>query len=273
MRCVSNYNDNRPIGVFDSGVGGLTVIKQLRALMPFEDLVYFGDTARVPYGGKSEKAIKRFSVQIAQFLVEQDVKIIIVACNSASSLALSHLKQEFQLPVVGVIDPGVRAAVKNSVHGSIGVIGTKATINSQAYQIKINKLKADAKVIAKACPLFVPIVEENLIDSPVAPVAVKMYLDTFIEKKVGSLILACTHYPLLKKQFEDFLPDSTVLIDSALETAREVKQLLGALKMCSDSLIAGSEKYYVSDSPDTFSNIAKNFLGEPTRGDCIYRPW
>jgi len=211
--------DNRPIGIFDSGIGGLTVFKEIRALLPNEDLIYFGDTARVPYGSKSVQVIRNFSSEIAAFLSLQNVKMLVIACNTASALALSTLKSETSLPVIGVIDPGVRAAVKVAGEGPVGVIGTRATIKSGAYQDRIIRLRCNLKVVARACPLLVPIVEENLMQSDIARMALDMYLSDFRKQNVSSLILACTHYPLLKQLINEYFEGKTLLIDSACETA------------------------------------------------------
>lgn len=266
--------DNRPIGVFDSGVGGLTVFKEIRKLLPAENIIYFGDTARVPYGGKSAIVINRFAFEVFEFLKRQNIKMLVVACNTASALALYNLKKTSAVPVVGVIGPGVRAAVKAAgKSGSIGVIGTKATITSNVYQDGIKRLKNDAKILAQPCPLFVPIVEENLADSEIARQAVKMYLDSFRHENLSSLILACTHYPLLKPVLNEFFAGRTALIDSASETALEVQGLLAAYRMDADKNKAGSEKFYVSDSPQSFAEIAGKFLGRPVGGDCDLHSW
>lgn len=271
---IDSHFDNRPIGVFDSGVGGLTVFKEVRELLPAEDLIYFGDTARVPYGGKSATVINRFAFEVFEFLKRQNIKMLVVACNTASALALYSLKKASEIPVVGVIGPGVRAAVKAAGKtGSIGVIGTKATISSNVYQDGIKRLKNDAIVFAQSCPLFVPIVEENLADSQIARQVVEMYLDSFRYQQLSSLILACTHYPLLKPVLNDFFTGKTALIDSASETALEVQGLLAAYRMNADKNKLGSEKFYVSDSPNSFAEIAGKFLGRPVGGECELHSW
>ena len=273
MNTDSRY-DNRPIGVFDSGVGGLTVLKEIRQLLPSENLIYFGDTARVPYGGKSAAVINRFAFEVYEFLKRQNIKMLVVACNTASALALYNLKKASDVPVVGVIGPGVRAAVKAAgKSGSIGVIGTRATISSNVYQDGIKRLKSDAKVLAQPCPLFVPIVEENLVDSEIARQAVVMYLDSFRHENLSTLILACTHYPLLKPVLNDYFAGKTALIDSASETAIEVQGLLAAYRIRADENLSGSEKFYVSDSPKAFAEIAGKFLGRPVGGECALHSW
>ncbi len=265
--------DNRPIGIFDSGVGGLTVFKEIRALLPAENLLYFGDTARVPYGGKSVQVIQKFSSEIAHFLELQNVKMIVVACNTASALALSKLKAETALPVIGVIDPGVRAAIKAAGTGVVGVIGTRATINSGAYQERVTRLRSNVRVVARACPLLVPIVEENLLDSQIARLTLEMYLSDFKKMGISSLILACTHYPLLKSLINELFDGRVTLVDSACETAREVKEMLLARRISIEDVRHGREQFFVTDSPESFAAIAEGFLGRPLAGDCILHSW
>ncbi len=265
--------DNRPIGIFDSGVGGLTVFKEIRELLPAENLLYFGDTARVPYGGKSVQVIQKFSSEIAHFLELQNVKMIVVACNTASALALSKLKSETTLPVIGVIDPGVRAAIKAAGTGIVGVIGTRATINSGAYQERVTRLRSSIRVVARACPLLVPIVEENLLDSEIARLTLEMYLGDFKKMGISSLILACTHYPLLKPLINKLFNGQVTLVDSACETAREVKEMLMARRISIEEVRHGREQFFVTDSPESFAAIAEGFLGRPLAGDCILHSW
>lgn len=265
--------NNRPIGIFDSGVGGLTVFKEIRQLLPNEDVVYFGDTARVPYGAKSVEAVRRFSNEIFSFLKRQDIKMLVVACNTASALALGSLKQTSDIPIVGVIEPGVRAALRAAHTGPIGIIGTKATISSAVYQNLIYRYRSEIKVAARACPLLVPIIEENLLDSDIAWAALKMYLTDIKRQNVKALILACTHYPLLKPLISKFFGGETVLVDSAAETALEVFELIKARRLLSNSLAAGKETFYVSDDPHSFSQIASAFLGRPLGGRCLLHTW
>ncbi|HNS10905.1 MAG TPA: glutamate racemase [Candidatus Ozemobacteraceae bacterium] len=265
--------DNRPIGIFDSGVGGLTVFKEIRELLPSENLIYFGDTARVPYGGKSVQVIQKFAAEIAHFLELQNVKMIVVACNTASAVALHKLKSESTLPIIGVIDPGVRAAIKASGNGTVGVIGTRATINSGAYQERLARLRNNVKVVARACPLLVPIVEENLLTSEIARLALKMYLEDFRSMNISSLILACTHYPLLKSMIDSYFSGQVALVDSAYETALEVKEVLTARRITAESSRSGKEQFFVSDTPESFAGIASGFLGRALAGDCIQHSW
>ena len=266
-------SDNRPIGIFDSGVGGLTVVKEVRRLLPNEDIVYFGDTARVPYGGKSIPVIRRFSLEIARFLESQNVKLIVVACNTASALALEELRTQTSLPVIGVIEPGVRASVRAAGEGIIAVIGTKGTINSNAYQDRIKRYKNNANVIAKPCPLLVPLVEENLLDSEITKLTLDMYLGDFKELNISSLILACTHYPLLKSAIAEYFAGKVTLIDSAEETAREVKEMLAARRINCSSDKNGKEIFFVSDSPETFKQVGEAFLGKAMSGTCSRHIW
>lgn len=265
--------DNRSIGIFDSGVGGLTVFKEIRKLLPNENLIYFGDTARVPYGNKSPLVVQKYSLEIAKFLEMQNVKMIVIACNTASALALTKLKNEVRIPVIGVIEPGVRAAIKSAKNNNIAVIGTKATINSGAYQNRIKRLRNSINVLAIPCPLFVPIVEENLINTKVTEDAMEMYLSDIKKADIKSVILACTHYPLLKKQISRFFDDKITLVDSAYETAKEVKETLEARRMITEQEVLGKESFYVSDSPEIFTDIASNFLNRPIDGKCVFHPW
>ncbi len=260
--------DNRPIGIFDSGVGGLTVFKEIKKLMPNENLTYFGDTARTPYGGKSQEVIQKYACEILDFLQMQNVKMIVVACNTASALALHKLKTITSLPVVGVIDPGVRAAVKALKGDKIGVIGTKATIKSNSYQSRLSRLRTNVEVIAKPCPLLCPIVEENMHHSEIAKLTLKTYLQDFKKINIDALILACTHYPLLKPLIKEFFDNKVTLVDPAYETAFEVKEVLQARRILAEPEKTGTERFYVTDSPESFSEIAVNFLGRELNGEC-----
>lgn len=269
--------NNSPIGIFDSGVGGLTVVKEIIKLLPNENIVYFGDTARVPYGNKSPKLVQRFALEITRFLEQIGVKMIVIACNTASSLALEFLKKNTNLPIVGVIEPGVRAAITATANLDIrnyndnasqnlkviGIIGTKATIMSEAYQNRIKALDRNFIVLAKACPLFVPIVEENLIDTEIADKTIEYYLSDFKQHNPmpNAIILACTHYPMLKNKINYYFEGKVKLIDSAYETALEVKKLLYNNNLQNSCCHSGFQKYFVSDSPETFTSTAEKFLG------------
>jgi len=254
----------RPIGVFDSGVGGLTVAKELFRQLPCEDIVYFGDTARVPYGIKSKETVIRFSIENILFLLKHDVKLICVACNTVSSVALPVLKNHFKVPVVGVITPGAREAVYATQNKRIGVIGTRGTIKSRTYEFEIKQLDPTVKVIAVACPLFVPFVEEGWLSGPVVLDVARTYLRPLKEARVDTVILGCTHYPILKPVIKKVLGKGVILIDSAKQVAIEVKKILAAEGLLKRGR-RGKHKFYASDNPEWFSSLAERFLGEPVR--------
>lgn len=252
------------IGIFDSGLGGLTVFKAVRELLPNESLIYLGDTARVPYGTKSAETIVRYSQECCEFLMQRKVKTIVVACNTASAYALPQLTQQLTVPLLGVIAPGVESALRQSKTKSIGVIGTPATIASNAYARKIKELSRDARVVSLACPLFVPLVEEGWLDNEVTMAAARRYLETLQTEKIDTLILGCTHYPLLKNTIAHVVNHGVTLIDSAEAVAFALRQLLTEKK-----LLAGEEtngrnakhELYVTDLPARFETIAGRFLG------------
>lgn len=252
----------RPIGVFDSGVGGLTVAKELIRQLPSENIVYFGDTARVPYGIKSKETVVRFSIENILFLLKQDVKLICVACNTVSSFALPVIKRHFKVPIVGVISPGVREAVYATQNKRIGVIGTKGTVKSRSYEFEIKQLEPQAKVTAVACPLFVPFAEEGWLSGKVVLDVAKAYLSPLKKAGVDTVILGCTHYPLLKAVIRKVMGDSVTLIDSAQQVAIEVKKILAQEGLLNKNG-KGKQKFYVSDNPEWFSELAKRFLGVP----------
>ena len=250
----------RPIGVFDSGVGGLTVVKELIRQLPNEDIVYFGDTARVPYGIKSKETIIRFSIENILFLLKQDVKLICIACNTVSSVALPVIKNHFKVPIVGVLNPGVREAVYATRNKHIGVIGTKGTIKSRAYENEIKQLDPEVKVTAVACPLFVPFVEEGWFSGDVVLKVAKTYLKPLKDANVDTVILGCTHYPLLKHVIKQVLGKNVILIDSAKQVAIEVKDILAAEGALNCKHL-GKHQFFVSDNPEWFNNLADRFLG------------
>ena len=254
-----NY-DNRPIGVFDSGVGGLTVVKQLMKKLPSENIIYFGDTARIPYGTKSEEIVRRFALEDSFFLLEKNVKIVVVACNTASSVAVSILQTILDVPVIGVIEPGAEAAVRNSRNRKIGVIGTAATIRSSSYRKKVLQSSNKAQVISQACPLFVSLVEEGWIEDEATILIARRYLQTMIENHVDTLILGCTHYPLLKNTIQKVLGDDVRLIDSGVETAITVAKILEEKRMLANPDQIAKNKFYLSDMPYKFQEIAERFL-------------
>ncbi len=254
----------KPIGVFDSGVGGLTVIRELIHQLPCEDIVYFGDTARVPYGIKSKETVIRFSMENILFLLKQEVKLICVACNTASSLAIPAIKNHFKVPIVGVISPGVREAVYATQNKRIGVIGTKGTIKSRAYELEIKQLDPKIKVTTAACPLFVPLVEEGWLSGDVVMAVVKTYLKPLKDAGVDTVILGCTHYPLLRSLIEQVMCKDVTLIDSAKQVAIEVKKILANEGLLNKGH-KGKQKFYVSDNPEWFSGLAARFLGRPIK--------
>jgi len=250
------------IGIFDSGVGGLTVVKEIIHQLPYEDIVYFGDTARVPYGIKSKETVIRFSIENILFLLKEDVKLICVACNTVSSVALPVIKKHFRVPIVGVISPGVREAVYATQNKRIGVIGTKGTIKSCTYEHEIKQLDPKVKVTAVACPLFVPFAEEGWLCGNVVLEVARTYLKPLKNAGVDTVILGCTHYPLLKNIIREVLGKEITLIDSAKQVAIEVKKILvqeGEL----NNRRRAKHKFYVSDNPEWFSGLAERFLGKP----------
>ncbi len=252
--------DNRPIGIFDSGVGGLTVMREVMEQLPYENIIYLGDTARIPYGSKSEQTIRKYANQCSSFLKSKDVKTIVIACNTASSIALNHVQKNFDLPVIGVIDPGARTAASVTETGRIGVIGTIATINSNAYQTKIMEYLHDAEVIGIPCPLFVPIVEEGWEYSNVAELTAEKYLDELIEHDVDTLVLGCTHYPILRNTIRKVVGPNVKLINPAYETARDLKKLLTESEMLNENYDKPRYEYYASDAPERLRRIGGNFL-------------
>jgi len=252
----------RPIGVFDSGVGGLTVVRELIRQLPGEDLIYFGDTARVPYGIKSRETIVRFSIENILFLLKQDVKLICVACNTVSSVALPVIKNHFKVPIVGVISPGVREAVYATQNKRIGVIGTKGTIKSRAYENQIKQLDPQIKVVSVACPLFVPLAEEGWLKGDVVLKIIRTYLQPLKKANVDTMILGCTHYPLLKPVIKEVMGKGVTLIDSAKQVAMEVKRILSAEGLL-DKSRGGRRQFFVSDNPEWFTELAGRFLGRP----------
>ena len=253
--------DSRPIGVFDSGLGGLTVAKAIKEKLPNENIVYLGDTARVPYGNKSTLLVTGYATQITNFLLGENAKLIVVACNTASALALPALQSEFLVPILGVIIPGSQAAVHATRNKHVGVIGTTATINSNAYTQALREIESSIQITTQACPLFVPLVEEGWLNGPVPSEITASYLKSINVANVDTLILGCTHYPLLKPMIQDIVNDNTVLIDSAETVAEEVAIILIEKKMSADSSNKGLLKCFVTDSPVQFENIAKRFLG------------
>jgi glutamate racemase len=250
-----------PIGVFDSGMGGLTVVREMITQLPNESIIYFGDTARVPYGPKSPDTVLRYSREITSYLIAQGVKALVVACNTATAHALPALREEFDIPIVGVIEPGARAAVASTKTNRVGVIGTAGTIKSRAYEKEIKKLLPNANVTAQACALFAPLVEEGWLDSEVTRAVARNYLASIVSAEVDTLVLGCTHYPLMKTVIGNVVGREVRLIDSAHETAREVAQVLRAKGLEMDTPDSARYRFIASDAPDTFLALGQTFLG------------
>jgi glutamate racemase len=251
-----------PIGVFDSGLGGLTVVRELASRLPQESLVFFGDTARLPYGSKSPRAIRLFSAEAAYFLLRERIKMLVVACNTASAHALDMLRRHVPVPVVGVIEAGARAAHDATGNGRVGVIGTHGTISSGAYDRAIRGLRPEVEVFAQPCPLFVPLAEEGLAEHPAAELVAREYLMPITEMDVDTLVLGCTHYPLLRPLIAGIVGPQVRLIDSGEEAAAEVAARLERLGMLSVRTAAPSRRFTVSDMPLRFRSIGRRFLGE-----------
>ena len=251
--------DNRPIGVFDSGIGGLTVVSSVVKALPNEDIYYVGDTARVPYGNKSKKNIQKFSYQIANWLVKQNCKIIVVACNTVSSLALQKLKTDFSIPIIGVIEPAVNHAISSTANYNIGILGTQATIKSDAYKKCIISVNSNINIISQACPLFVPLVEEGWVHGKIPSSVASVYLKKIKDTNVDTVILGCTHYPLLKDIINKELGNKTRLIDSGESTANIVTSVLNNKKLRSKEK-KGNIYCFVTDAPKSFDTFAEKLL-------------
>jgi glutamate racemase len=253
--------DGAPIGVFDSGLGGLTVASAIMRQLPAEGMIYFGDTARVPYGPKAPATVRRYSREIASFLDREGVKAIVIACNTATAHALTMLRSELRVPVIGVIEPGARAAVAASRTGNIGVIGTAGTIRSGAYERAIRELAPEARITAQPCPLFVPLVEEGWFDKGATRLIAREYLQPLLEAGVDTVVLGCTHYPLLKPVLVDILGESVRLIDSAAETAAETRRLLAGRHIEAPPTGAPLRRFVASDDSSQFLRLGQRFLG------------
>ncbi|MFA5146782.1 MAG: glutamate racemase [Candidatus Omnitrophota bacterium] len=262
-------SDPRPIGVFDSGVGGLTVVAGLERILPGEDIIYFGDTARVPYGTKSKETVTKFSVENVEFLMEHNVKLVVVACNTASSLSLDFLKRCFKVPVTGVIEPGARGAASVTRNNRVGVIGTNATVSSGSYEKAIRRINPRISFYGQSCPLFVPLVEEGWTGKKVTREIAALYLSALRKKGIDTLILGCTHYPLLKDVIKDVMGKGVLLIDSAREVAMEAKDILDAGGILNRSGKTGRYKFFVSDEPARFVKMGERFLRK--RIECAKR--
>ncbi|WP_374351987.1 glutamate racemase [Chitinimonas sp.] len=256
---------SRPIGVFDSGIGGLTVTRALMERLPFEDIVYFGDTARVPYGVKSIATIEQFGQQIVDFMLQQEVKLLVIACNTIAAVAANKLRERVSVPVLDVIGAGAANAVAASRNGAIGVIATPTTVNSNAYARGVHALRADARVFSQACPLLVPLVEEGWLDHPVTRMTVQEYLKPVLAEGIDTLILGCTHYPLLKPLLAQEVGNAIKLVDSAVSVAEQVAATLADLELATPSRDEADYRYYVTDIPLRFQTTGERFLGRSLR--------
>src|SRR5579871_218040 len=253
-------NPDGAIGIFDSGVGGLTVVHAIVQALPAEDVIYLGDTGRYPYGTKSPETITRYAVENAEFLVERDVKMLVVACNTMSAVALEALRARYDLPIAGVIDPGARAAVARSRNGRVGVIATEATIASGAYTQALRALVPDLEIYTRACPLFVPLAEEGWTEGPVPRTVAETYLASLRHSGIDTLILGCTHYPLLRPVIGALMGEGVALVDSAEETAREVAALLAEHGVARTGGTGGTS-FFVTDATERFIGVGQRFLG------------
>ena len=261
-------NNKRPIGIFDSGIGGLTVLKEIIRVLPGEDTLYLGDTAHLPYGTKSGETVIKYSIQNTRFLLQFNVKLLVVACNTASAVSLFVLRKEFSLPLVGVIEAGARAAAKVTKNGKVGIIGTETTVRSSAYTRAIKAIHAGIDTLSQACPLFVPLVEEGWIQDDITLSVVERYLAPLKKEGIDTLVLGCTHYPLLKKAIQQVMGSGVALIDSAEETASEVKAMLTHLGLLAPvteedlPAVSTTRRFFVTDVPLRFEEQGSRFLGE-----------
>lgn len=251
----------RPIGVFDSGIGGLTVARALYELLPNEDIIYLGDSARLPYGTKSKETVILYSIECLKFLLSKKVKMVVVACNTASSVAVPFLQKITKVPVIGVLIPGSEAAVNKTGNNKIGVIGTRGTVNSGAYKNQIHRINKNVKVYSQACSLFVQLAEDGWTDNKIAELTAKEYLSNIKQEGIDTMILGCTHYPILKKTIRKVVGNKINLIDSGEETAKVVKQILSGKNLLNTQKKKGEHKYFVTDFPNNFHQIAERFLG------------
>ncbi len=252
---------DRPIGVFDSGIGGLTVVSALRAALPNESIIYIGDTARVPYGGKSASTVQRYSAEITAMLIGEDAKAIVVACNTASALAVPQLADQIPVPLVGVILPGAKAALAATRNGRIGVIGTRATIKSSAYEIAIRALSSNVEIRSRACPLLVPLIEEGWLGSEITDQVIVQYLGQLLDEGIDTLVLGCTHYPLLRDDIARLIGAEVALVDSAQNCAVAVRELLRNENLAADANAVGNLRICLTDPPDSFLEVAGQALG------------
>lgn len=253
----------RPIGIFDSGVGGLTVYRALERMLPHESLIYLGDTARIPYGTRSVETVQRYSAEDASFILSKNVKAIVIACNTASALAADYLRSKFDVPIMGVIRPGARRAVESTRSGRIGVIGTEATVASGAYQRAMINLRGDLEIFSRGCPLFVPLAEEGWTDHDVTRLVAREYLTNLIDSRIDTLVLGCTHYPILRPVIESVMGEGVTCIDSGEAVAADVVTRLKESGLARTSQEPRREEFYVTDSASRFRRVAELFLGRP----------
>lgn len=259
---IMTQTEMKPIGIFDSGLGGLTVFKQIKNHLPGENLIYFGDTARVPYGTKSSETVKRYAREIVEFLLQRDVKMIVAACNTVSALALDEIRQSVSVPILGVIKPGAKSAVRASSTGRIGIIGTRATVDSGAYGKEIRNIESTAKTFSLACPIFVPLAEEGWYNNEVARKTAEIYLTPMKDNQIDVLILGCTHYPVFKTLIGEVLGEKTSLIDSAVAVASAVEEIVEPSGNSSQSNGSPEYSFFVTDESQRFRTVGRIFLGE-----------
>lgn len=258
---ATKKKEKLPIGIFDSGVGGLTVFKEVIGLLPHEDIIYLGDTARVPYGTRSPQTVIKYSQEITGFLVRQGIKLLVVACNTSSAVSLPALQKEHAMPIIGVIAPGARRAAEMTQNKRVGVIGTEGTVKSHAYEGAIQKIDPKITVLSRACPLFVPLAEEGWVENEVSRLAAQSYLLPLREEAIDTLVLGCTHYPLLEGVIKEIMGDGVFLVNSAKETAKEVHAALEEEKLAATGKKKGSYRFYVTDNAERFIAVGEQFLG------------
>ena len=260
----------RSIGIFDSGIGGLTVVRALRKLLPGEDLVYLGDTGRYPYGTKSADVVRRYSFENTEFLIDKGIKLLVVACNTSTAMAIDALQARYDVPVVGVIEPGAAAAARQTRNRKIGVIATEGTIRSGEYTRALRRVRPDLEIYTRACPLFVPLAEEGWVDNEVAKLAAQSYLGSLAQSGIDTLILGCTHYPLLRNVIRETVGRGVRLIDSGVVTAAVVQRVLRERDLLRPAR-SGSGSYFVTDAPERFMKVGARFLGTPVDAVQIER--
>ena len=258
---MQEFSDERPIGIFDSGVGGLTVMKEVMKHLPWENIIYLGDTARVPYGVRSAETVSRYSFENAEFLTSKGIKALVVACNTSSAISLDMLNKEFPVPVIGVVEPGARAAVKMAGSDKVAVIGTETTINSGSYTRAIKAIDKSVEVTGVACPLFVPLIEEGWLDGEIVNLTARTYLSSIIDNGAGVLVLGCTHYPMIKNVIGKIV--GIPLIDSAVETAMEVSSVLADKGLLRHEGSKPAMEFFVTDAPEKFVSTGDKFLKHP----------